>query len=1352
MATKNAKSASQPLTARQIRAARALLAWSQRELAQAASIAQSTVADFERGQRTPVPNNIEAMRDALTGAGVNFLPGGAIIGPHLPTLAVSRSGGAPVRWVNAVDLEQWSDRRDAQGALPTLLSNLIRASSDPAVQLRFPADEGVSHRGWDGLTKADIEFGYVPAGEAGWEIGTQRRAIARKAQEDFAKRTIAPAPLDPATSTFVFVTTRHWPGKEEWARARQDEGQWRDVRAYDVNDLVHWIEQCPAVGHWLAAKMGKRPQGLHQLEDIWREWSLATEWPLTEELILSDRDEDAAVILKWLRDKPSTLSLKGESADEISSFVYAAIKSLPENAAENYLTHSVIAATADTARAVADSGTPLIIILLDPEPGLARTIVQKGHHVLLAYGDGAYQDTDVRRIARPSRDGIETALTNAGIARARAETLARDSSRSLAVLRRLIPHAPGRLPSWAEGTPLRTLTAALLAGAWDSKSEADKAILERLAAPLSYDEIETSLADLTNKLDSPIRRSGTIWRVASPRDAWFLLGRYLTKADFDNYQSAVIDVLTAANPLYEINSSNRWKAAFDNVKPQYSDWLRIGLGEVLILLALFSDRTLDARENSMRVSNIVKTLLNDADKERWWSLSHDFRLLAEAAPQTFVDAINRSLDRPDKPIQALFENDESPLGAREYLSDLLWALESLAWSRTYLSTVVDVLARLDAIDPGGQHSNRPANSLRNIFLLWSPQTNVNLDERLRMLRRLMRERKDTAWKLLISILPQSHDIAIPGAKSRWRDFSDEKPEVITYELMHRGAVEISNYLIELADHDLNKWSDLVDRLQDLAPDSSKAIDALENAAAAKNDPESRERLRDALRKTLHHHRQFPDADWSMEEKTLNVLQSIYDGLSTDDTLGKFSWLFRPNVRLPNPTQFGWREEEEEITLERQRAVKSILDTGGIDTLFDLAHAIETPGHIGGALVQPEVDEATRDAVLQRSLKSTQQSERDIGYGMIYVLFQERRESWAQELLERAKSWGSEATQTILAALPSTRWTWERAREAGVRIEDHYWKHMRHHWVDGDAADYEFAAKKLIAAGRAHHAVDLLGHARGKEISSDIIVGTLKQAVAASAKPETTNDAAMFRHYTAELIKQLDQRDDVDSDTLLQLEWLYLPLLEHSERPPKTLVRALSERPEFFVEVLRTVFQPSENNDEIEPAPENHEHAEHIARRAYDLLRLWDRIPGSDDAGQVDSEQLGKWIQKARLLTAQNHRSAIGDIKIGEMLSASQCDADGSWPLIAIRDIIEQLRSDDLERGLEVGAYNRRGVTTRGMRDGGELERNEAERYRDYARKAAIEWPRTAAVLERIASYYESEAKAQDERAEQVDWR
>src|SRR5215218_3102246 len=88
------------LTPRHVRAARALLAWSQQDLAKAAKVATSTVADFERGSRTPAANNSQAIRNALEEAGVRFLPTGAVIGPTVPIIISSCRPGTPIRWVD----------------------------------------------------------------------------------------------------------------------------------------------------------------------------------------------------------------------------------------------------------------------------------------------------------------------------------------------------------------------------------------------------------------------------------------------------------------------------------------------------------------------------------------------------------------------------------------------------------------------------------------------------------------------------------------------------------------------------------------------------------------------------------------------------------------------------------------------------------------------------------------------------------------------------------------------------------------------------------------------------------------------------------------------------------------------------------------------------------------------------------------------------------------------------------------------------------------------------------------------------------------------------------------------------
>lgn len=63
------------ITLEQCRGARGMLGWNQNELAAAADVSRQTVVDFERGARTPHPNNLLAIRRALEEAGIEFIPG-----------------------------------------------------------------------------------------------------------------------------------------------------------------------------------------------------------------------------------------------------------------------------------------------------------------------------------------------------------------------------------------------------------------------------------------------------------------------------------------------------------------------------------------------------------------------------------------------------------------------------------------------------------------------------------------------------------------------------------------------------------------------------------------------------------------------------------------------------------------------------------------------------------------------------------------------------------------------------------------------------------------------------------------------------------------------------------------------------------------------------------------------------------------------------------------------------------------------------------------------------------------------------------------------------------------------------
>ncbi len=74
MSTKKpAKNKKPAITSKQCKAARDLLGWKQSDLSEKSEIGESTIADFERGVRTPFARTLRDIRIALEEAGIVFI-------------------------------------------------------------------------------------------------------------------------------------------------------------------------------------------------------------------------------------------------------------------------------------------------------------------------------------------------------------------------------------------------------------------------------------------------------------------------------------------------------------------------------------------------------------------------------------------------------------------------------------------------------------------------------------------------------------------------------------------------------------------------------------------------------------------------------------------------------------------------------------------------------------------------------------------------------------------------------------------------------------------------------------------------------------------------------------------------------------------------------------------------------------------------------------------------------------------------------------------------------------------------------------------------------------------------------
>src|SRR5205823_555359 len=115
-------------------------------------------------------------------------------------------------------------------------------------------------------------------------------------------------------------------------------------------------------------------------------WARAT-WPaLSNELLVADRDEPVESIHQWMQGPASVLSMCAESREEAVAFLHAALQRLPLPAQQVALARCLVTANPESALALGECASPLLVVLVAPTRSLARRLCDRGHHVYEAYG------------------------------------------------------------------------------------------------------------------------------------------------------------------------------------------------------------------------------------------------------------------------------------------------------------------------------------------------------------------------------------------------------------------------------------------------------------------------------------------------------------------------------------------------------------------------------------------------------------------------------------------------------------------------------------------------------------------------------------------------------------------------------------------------------------------------------------------------------------------------------------------------------------------------------------------------------------------------------------------------------
>ena len=1246
--------------------------------------------------------------------------------------------------IKAGQIEKWADRINARTLLPVLLRKLVHSTGRDLHQVDFPGYDNAQRHGPDGVVKSDAPNPWIPEGVSYWEFGTDKNPRG-KAEKDYSARLTSINPAERTNSTFVFVTPRNWPGKTGWENQKKEIGDWKEVRAFDASDLEQWLEQAVLAQVWLAEQLGQPTRGYETLERVWDRWANASEPHLTPEiftsLVVAYRDK----FKEWLgKSSEKPFYIAADSREEAFAFLACLFDNKDLH---QFKDRAAVFTSPETLKRLIASSVNFIPIVHSHDTERELGDVHHRLHCIVFRTRNAVDTKADITLDLLSHDAFNKALTTMGLTRDKIERLARESGRSPTILRRrLSKNAAIKMPKWArEDKTAKDLVPMALIGTWHAESEADREIVSDVAER-KYEEIEDDVARLLGFDDSPVWSAGGFQGVTSKIDALFAIAERVISADLNRFFTVAKYVLSVSDPALELPEEERWTAALHGKKRNHSNALRESICDTLVILSVHGNDLFQRRLNfnvEDRVEGLIRELLTPLTLEKLLSHDHDLPPFAEAAPGVFLNLIEEDLQSKDPIVFGLLKPVDS-VWASPSRTGLLWALECLAWKPQNLPRVSLILAQLAQRKIDDNWGNKPGGSLQDIFRSWMPQTAASVGDRVKVLEILIKRFPDIGWAICIAQIQPGSQIGIPSYRPHWRRDASGAGQVVTRKEIYDFERKALDLLIAWPSHDEKTLGNLIDSLSCMEEkDETKVWDLIQEWS--QNATESakavlRERIRCSAFSRL--------GSQKLEEATRDRAREVYDSLCPHDPVIQHGWLFashwvRESADEIEEEDFDHQKHADRIRRLRLDAIAEIWTKWGFQGVKEIladSGAAYTVGYYTSSCVtgvKPQIDFIKCCLSLDGDFQSKAEQCLE---GFLAAIEENSR---AGVLQAAAKKLSAADRVRLFVCAPFQASTWRLLDGYGEDIHAEYWRNVPPSWIRDSPAELTELIDCLLEVQRpraAFHAV----HMNVKDIETSRLKQLLREVATVNTEPE--GHYPLKSYYISEALNSLDIRPGVTRDEMVELEFMFIKILKHSQHGIPNLENQITKSPEFFAYVVALLYKRSDDGeDPPEWRIEDPKEKRVATSAAYHLFNEITKVPGTNDDGKIDGHALTAWISEVRQLCRNYARSDTGDHCVGELLAKAPAGKNGIWPCEAVCEAMEEISSTIIGEGFHIGTLNSRGVVARG--EGGKQEHELAAKYRAWAKHWLFDYPFVGRILEDIAAYYERDGERWDSEAE-----
>ena len=660
----------------------------------------------------------------------------------------------------------------------------------------------------------------------------------------------------------------------------------------------------------------------------------------------------------------------------------------------------------------------------------------------------------------------------------------------------------------------------------------------------------------------------------------------------------------------------------------------------------------------------------------------------------------------------------------------------LARDEDYIYRATALLLRFSTYKNESNYSNKPANSLAEIFRLLFPQTFAKFEDRIKVLTSLSVSFKSQICELCFRIL----DSLRPGAFSqtqfyKWRHFSDlssqeyvpvpvENVKAVT-ELLLNSTTFSEEDICMLLKLSTKKWM------------SCCRSDILDAISARKKSFYESDVVEHTLRDELTHHLSIPEAAWALSEKELEPYKKLLTDIEPKNIVMKYRWMFDDMfLRLPQKKEMDFKKENQMKQEIRDKAVEKILSERGKEGLWELVSVAKCPSSIVNSMIQLYGKDLLKD-VCERF------NENIVDLKFLQTFFQnlffQKGEDDYVKGVDDIKSYGNTCLSVCLYAPGYNDRLAAIADGYGEKIETLYWQNISVAYVK--TPNPIQIIDKLVWVNRFDEALELIYHNKNSSQIPDIIkVNVIKGLIFSGQRDFTPPHIDWF--YIDNVIEDLDKSEDPEIiQALIQIEFLaYRAFSNRRNINELRFIKELMSKPELLMELIMMVYKSDDGNEEeISESEQNNRKV--MARCAFSILYDLSCCPGVDNQGNVNPDVLRSYIYRLYELSVERHRTQVVDMVVGTLLG--NLPRNTSYPQAILGEIVEELKSDSVDEHIRIRIFNSRGVTLRGFAEGGDQERSLAALFRSYRDKVKFTYPRLAKIFTKLMNEYERDANRED---------